>query len=237
MDKVLAVGKVITEQLSSLHFFYPLLGVLIGVYITYKLTIHRDRVFAANDAYKTIYSSMYIRLATIKINIELKKKELGRIKFRRLNKQCKRSKNITLIAKQILDVSDELHKIVKTLDEDKLSVIVISRYFAVDQIKENIRMAEISDLGLQEDQAFRELRVARLQHELALAKISFVQSILEDMKSITKNARIHDKEIRATIKFLLKIVRNARRNGVLKTYRSEQSKEVQKFDVKNLPAG
>ena len=98
-------------------------------------------------------------------------------------------------------------------------------------------MAEISDLGLQEDQAFRELRVARLQHELALAKISFVQSILEDMKSITKNARIHDKEIRATIKFLLKIVRNARRNGVMKTYRSEQSKEVQKFDVKNLPAG
>jgi hypothetical protein len=78
MDNVLAVGKVITEQLSSLHFFYPLLGVLIGVYITYKLTIHRDRVFAANDAYKTIYSSLYIRLATIKINIELKKKELGR---------------------------------------------------------------------------------------------------------------------------------------------------------------
>lgn len=237
MDNLIAASKVLMEQLLSMNVYSPLLGVLIGAYITYKLTVDRDRVLAANEAYKTIYGSMYIRLATIKINIELKKKELGRIKFRKLNKQCKKSKNITLIAKQVLDVSDELHKIVKTLNEEKLSAIVISRYFAVEQIRENIRLAEISDLGLNEDPASREIRIARLQYELAIARISFVHSILEDMKKISKNARIQDKEIRATIKFLLKIVRNARKNGVLKTYRLEQSREVQKFEMKNLPAG
>lgn len=237
MENLIAVSKVVMAQLLSLNVYSPLLGVLIGALITYKLTVDRDRVLAANEAYKTIYGSMYIRLATIKINIELKKKELGRINFRRLNKQCKKSKNITLIAKQVLDVSDELHKIVKTLDEDKLSAIVITRYFAVDQIRENIRLAEISDLGFNEDHASREIRIARLQYELTLAKISFVQSILEDMKKITKNARVKDKEIRTTIKFLLKTCKTASKNGVLKMYRIEQPKEVQKYDVKNLPAG
>ena len=237
MDNLLAASKITLDALLSLNGFSLLLGVLIGVYITYKLTVDHNRVLAASEAYKTIYSSMYIRLATIKINLELKKKELGRRNFRRLNKQCKKSKNVTLIAKQVLDVSDELHKIVKTVEEDKLSAIVISRYFAIEQIRENIKLAEISDLGYNEDLASREIRITRLQYELALAKISFVQSILDDMKKITKSARIKDKETRATIKFLLKTTKAARNNGVLKMYHIAQPDKVNRIDVKNLPAG
>lgn len=237
MDNLIAVSRLIMESLLLFNIYSPLLGVLIGVYVTYKLTVDRERVIVANDAYKTVYSSFFIKLSTIKINIEIKKKEIGKRNFRKLDKQCRESKKITLIAKQILEVSDDLHKMVKKLDQDKLSVIVISRYFAIEQIRDQLRLAEISALGFGEDINFREGRIARLNYELALAKISFVHSILEDMKKISKVARIKDKETRATIKFLRKTCRAARKNGVLKMYRVEMPAEVKRYDVKNLPAG
>lgn len=237
MDKLLAVSKLLTEPLLSLNFYGPLLGVLIGVYVTYKLTVDRERVIVANNAYKTVYGSFYIKLSTVKMNIEIKKKELGSLKFKKLNKQCRKTKNISLIAKQILDVSDDLHKMVKKQDQDKLSLIVISRFFAIEQIKEQLRLAEISALGFGEDKKFRESRISRLNYELAIAKISFVQGIVEDMKKISKTARIRDKETKTTIKYLQRTCRAARKNGVLKMYRIEMPNEVKQFEVKNLPAG
>lgn len=237
MDKLLAVSKVLIEPLLSLNFYGPLFGVLIGVYITYKLTVDRERVIVANNAYKTVYGSFFIKLSTVKLNIEIKKKELGNLKFRKLNKQFRRTKNISLIAKQILDVSDDLHKMVKKHDQDKLSLIVISRFFAIEQIKEQIRLAEISSLGFGEDKKYRESRISRLNYELAIAKISFVQGILEDMKKISKTARVRDKETKTTIKYLLRTCRGARKNGVLKMYRIEMPNEVKQFEVKNIPAG
>ena len=156
MDKVIAISKPGIEPLLSLNIYSLLLGVLIGVYVTYKLTIDKNRIMAANDAYKTVYGSFFIKLSTIKINIKIKKKEYGKRNFRKLNKQNKKNKNITLIAKQILDVSDEIHKMVNKDDQDKLSMIVISRYFAVEKIKEQIRILEISMLELGEEEQYRE---------------------------------------------------------------------------------
>ena len=141
---------------------------------------------AANDAYKTVYGSLFIKLSTIKINIEIRKKEYGERNFKKLNKQSKKNKNITLVAKQIIDVSDDIHKMVNKHDQDKLSMIVISRYFTVEQIKEQIRILEISMLGLGEEEQIRENRIARLNYELVCAKISFVQGIIEDMKKILR---------------------------------------------------
>lgn len=237
MDKIIAFSKIFIEPLLSLNIYSPLLGVLIGVYITYKLTINRDRILVANEAYKTVYGSLFIKLSTIKLNIEIKKKEYGKRNFRKLNKQSKKNKNISLIAKQILDVSDDIHKMVKNYDQDKLSTIVISRFFAIEQIKEQIRFTEISVLGLGEEKKFRESRIARLNYELACAKISFVQVILEDMQKISKSARIKDKETKETIKFLLKTCRVAKKKEVSKMYGTEKSKDVKIFDVKNISIG
>jgi hypothetical protein len=237
MDKLIAISKLLIEPLLSLNIYSPLLGVLIGVYITYKLRIDRDRIMAANDAYKTVYGSLFIKLSTIKINIEIRRKEYGKRNFRKLNKQSKKNKNITLIAKQIIDVSDDIHKMVKKHDQDKLSMIVISRYFAVEQIKEQIRILEISLLGLGEEEQVRENRIARLNYELACAKISFVQGILEDIQKILKAARIKDQETKKNIKFLLKTCRAAKKNEVSKRYGIEKSKDVKIFDAKNKPTG
>ena len=237
MDKLIAFSKLLIEPLLSLNIYSPLLGVLIGVYVTSKLRIDRDRIMAANDAYKTVYGSLFIKLSTIKINIEIRKKEYGKRNFRKLNKQSKKNKNITLIAKQIIDVSDEIHKMVKKHDQDKLSMIVISRYFAVEQIKEQIRILEISILGFGEEKKYRERRIARLNYELACAKISFVQGILEDMKKILKTARIKDREMKKSIKFLLKTCRAAKKNEVSKSYGIEKSRNVKIFDAKKKTAG
>ena len=237
MDKSIAISKLLIEPLLSLNIYSPLLGVLIGVYVTYKLTIDRDRIIAAKDAYKTVYGSLFIKLSTIKINIEIKKKEYGERNFRKLNKQSKKNKNVTLITKQILDVSDDIHKMVNIHNQDKLSMIVISRYFAVEQIKEQIRILEISMLGLGEEEQFRENRIARLNYELACAKISYVQGILEDMQKILKAARIEDREMKKNIKFLLKTCRAAKKNEVSKEYGIEKSKNVKIFDAKKKTAG
>ena len=129
MDNVIAISKLVIEKLLSLNISSLLLGVLIGVYVTYKLTIDRDRIMEASNAYKTVYGSLFIKLSTIKIKIEIKKKEFGERNFRKLNKQNKKNRNITLIAKQILDVSDDIHKMVNIHDQDKLSMIVISNIF------------------------------------------------------------------------------------------------------------
>jgi hypothetical protein len=237
MDKVIAFSKSLIETLLLFNIYSPLLGVLIGVYVTYKLTIDKNRIMAANDAYKTVYGSFFIKLSTIKINIEIKKKAYGKRNFRKLNKQSKKNKNITLIAKQILDVSDDIHKMVKKDDQDKLSMIVISRYIAVEQLKEQIRILEISMLGFGEEKQFRESRIALLNYELACAKISFVQGILEDIQKILKAARIKDQETKKNIKFLLKTCRAAKKNEVSKRYGIEKSKDVKIFDAKNKPTG
>ena len=57
--------------------YSPVFGVLIGVYITYKLMTDKDRIMAASDAYKTVYGSLLIKLSTIKIKIDIKKTEYG----------------------------------------------------------------------------------------------------------------------------------------------------------------
>lgn len=224
------------QPILSLNMYSPLLGVLIGVFVTYKLTVDRDRLMVASEAYKTVYGSLFMKLSTIKINIEIKQKEYGKRNFRKLNKQCKKNKNITLIAKQILDVSDEIHKTVKVHDHSHFSAVVISRYYAVDQIREQLRLAEISDLGFGEDEKFRESRITRLNYELALAKIALVQGILEDLKKISAAARIKDRETKATIRFLLKTCKAARKNGVLKKYRIAVRNDVKRFEVQNIPA-
>ena len=237
MDNVIAISKLVIEKLLSLNISSLLLGVLIGVYVTYKLTIDRDRIKEANDAYKTVYGSLFIKLSTIKINIEIKKKEFGERNFRKLNKQNKKNRNITLIAKQILDVSDDIHKMVNIHDQDKLSMIVISRYFAVEKIKEQIRILEISMLELGEEEQYRENRIARLNYELACAKVSFAQGILEDIQKILKVARINDREMKKNIKFLLKTCRAAKKKEVSKRYGIEKSKNVKIYDAKKKTAG
>ena len=237
MDNVIAISKLVIEKLLTLNISSLLLGVLIGVYVTYKLTIDRDRIMEANDAYKTVYGSLFIKLSTIKINIEIKKKEFGERNFRKLNKQNKKNRNITLIAKQILDVSDDIHKMVNIHDQDKLSMIVISRYFAVEKIKEQIRILEISMLELGEEEQYRENRIARLNYELACAKISFAQGILEDIQKILKVARINNLEMKKNIKFLLKTCRAAKKKEVSKRYGIEKSKNVKIYDAKKKTAG
>ena len=237
MDNVIAISKLVIEKLLSLNISSLLLGVLIGVYVTYKLTIDRDRIKEANNAYKTVYGSLFIKLSTIKINIEIKKKEFGERNFRKLNKQNKKNRNITLIAKQILDVSDDIHKMVNIHDQDKLSMIVISRYFAVEKIKEQIRILEISMLELGEEEQYRENRIARLNYELACAKVSFAQGILEDIQKILKVARINDREMKKNIKFLLKTCRAAKKKEVSKRYGIEKSKNVKIYDAKKKTAG
>ncbi|MDR7079811.1 hypothetical protein J2Y03_004869 [Neobacillus niacini] len=237
MDNVIAISKLVIEKLLSLNISSLLLGVLIGVYVTYKLTIDRNRIMEANDAYKTVYGSLFIKLSTIKINIEIKKKEFGERNFRKLNKQNKKNRNITLIAKQILDVSDDIHKMVNIHDQDKLSMIVISRYFAVEKIKEQIRILEISMLELGEEEQYRENRIARLNYELACAKISFAQGILADIQKILKVARINDREMKKNIKFLLKTCRAAKKKEVSKRYGIEKSKNVKIYDAKKKTAG
>ena len=216
--------------------YSPLFGVLIGVYITYKLTIDKDRIMEANDAYKTVYGSLLIKLSTIKIKIDIKKTEYGEINFRKLNKQSKKNKSISFMAQLILDVSDDIYKMVRKHDQDKLSMSVISNYFAIEQIKEQLRLLEISMLGGEEKQ-FRESRIARLNHELARAKISFVQAILVDIRKISKLARIKDKETKKNIKFLLSICRSVKKNGMSKKYGLRESNNVQRFNVKNQHAG
>ncbi len=237
MDQVIAISKLLIEPLQSLNIYSTLLGVLIGVYATYKLTTDRDCIMAANEAYKTVYGSLFIKLSTIKINIEIKKKEYGERSFKKLNKLSKKNKNITLIAKQIIDVSDDIHKMVNKHYQDKLSLIVISKYFTVEQIKEQIRILEISMLGLGEAEQFRENRIARLNYELVCAKISFVQGIIEDMQKILKVARIKDRETKKIIKFLLKTCRAAKKNEVSKRYGIEKSKNVKIFDANKKTAG
>lgn len=236
MDKVIAFSKLLMELLLSLNMYSPLLGVLIGVYVTYKLTVDRDRIMVANDAFKTVYGSIFIKLSTIKINIEMKEMEYGKRNFRKLNKKSKKNKNITLIAKQILDVSDDILKMVKKHDQDKLSMMVISRYFAVEQLKEQIRVLEISMLGLDEEKQFRDSRIARLNYELACAKISLVLGILEDMQHIIKAERNKEKEMKSNIKFLLKTCRAAKKRGVSKGYGLETLRNVEQLDAKNKTA-
>lgn len=237
MDKVIANSKPLFEELLSLNIYSPILGVLIGVYITYKLTIDRNRLMLANDVYKTVYASLFIKLTTIKINIDIKKKEYGNRNFRKLNKQSMKNNNITLVAQQILDVSDDIHKMVKTYDQDKLSLIVISRYFAVEQIKEQLRFLEISILGFSEDKTLRESRIARLNFELACSKISFVQGILDDIQRIIKAAKIKDKETKKNIKFLLKVCKAVKKHEVSKKYGIRHPYEVKIFNVKNKHTG
>ncbi|WP_090831957.1 hypothetical protein [Bacillus sp. UNCCL13] len=237
MDKIIAFCKLLFEPPLLLYIYSPLLGVLIGVYITYKLTIDRDRITVANNTYITAYRFIYIKLSTIKINIDIKKKELGNKNFRKLNKQSKKTKNITLVSKHILDVSDEIHKLIKKQNQDNLSMVVISRYFALEQIKEQIRMAEISVLGIDEDKNIRESRIARLYYELACTKILFVQGILEDMQKMSKAARIKDKEMKTTIKFLIKTCRNAKKKGVSKMYGIDIPKHLKLYNLENKSVG
>jgi hypothetical protein len=234
MDKLIALGKPFIESFLSLYIYSTLLGVLLGAYITYKLTIGRDRITAADDAYKTFYSSFFVKLYTIKANIEVKKKECGKRNFKKLNKKSRKYKNISLIARQILDVSDDMLEIVNNYDQNKFSMVVISRYFAVEQIKEQIRITETSILGFREERKFKDSRIARLNYELACAKISFVQAILEDMQKISKVARIKDKETKETIKFILKTCRAAKKKEVLKMNAIEESREVKVFNEKNI---
>jgi hypothetical protein len=234
MDKLIALGKPFIESFLSLYIYSTLLGVLIGAYITYKLTIDRDRITAADDAYKTFYGSFFIKLYTIKANIEIKKKQCGKRNFKKLNKKSRKYKNISLIARQILDVSDDMLEIVNNYDQNKFSMVVISRYFAVEQIKEQIRITETSILGFREERKYKDGRIARLNYELACAKISFVQAILEDMQKISKVARIKDKETKETIKFILKTCRAAKKKEVLKIDGIEESKEVKIFSEKNI---
>ena len=140
------------------------------------------------------------------------------------------------MAQLILDVSDDIYKMVRKHDQDKLSVSVISNYFVIEQIKEQLRLLEISMLSGEEKQ-FRESRIARLNHELARAKISFVQGILEDIRKISKLARIKDKETKKNIKFLLKMCRAVKKNGMSKKYGLRESNNVQTFKAKNQQVG
>jgi hypothetical protein len=234
MEKLIAFGRPFIEPFLSLYIYSTLLGVLIGVYITYKLTIDRDRITAANDVYKTLYGSFFIRLYTIKANIEIKKNKYGKRNFMKLNKRSRKYKNTNLIGRQILDVSDDMLEIVNKYDLSKFSMIVISRYFAVEQIKEQIRITETSILGFREERKLKDSRIARLNYELASAKISFVQAILEDMQKISKVARIKDKETKETIKFILKACRAAKKKAVLKMNGIEESREVKVFNEKNI---
>lgn len=236
MDKLIAFSKPFIEPFLSVYIYSTLLGVLIGVYITYKLTINRDRIIVANDAYRTLYSAFFIKLATFKTNIEIQKKEYGKITFKKLNKESKKFKNISLIGKQILELSDDFHKMAKKY-QVKFSMIAISRYFAIEQIKEQIRLAESSGLGSGEEKKFSESRTARLYYQLACAKISFVQAILEDMQKISKVLRIKDKETKETIKFFLKTCMAAKKKEISKMYGTLESKNIQAFDEKDILAG
>ena len=51
MDQVIAYSNLLIEVLRSLYMYSPVFGVLIGVYITYKLMTDKDRIMAASDAY------------------------------------------------------------------------------------------------------------------------------------------------------------------------------------------
>lgn len=229
MDQVIAFTKPLMDQLLSLTMFLPLLGVLIGAYLTYKFTIDRDRMMAANDAYKTVYGAFFIKLSAIKINIELKKKEYGERNFRKLNKQCKKRGNMTFTAKLILDASDDLYNMVKKHDQDKLSMTVIARYFAVEQMKEQLRILELSILAGEEKQ-LRESKIALLQNELAQAKIAFVQGIIEDIQKLLKSAKSKDSKTKKQIKFLLKLCKTVKKNGLSKRNGYETSHHVKVVD-------
>lgn len=237
MDNLIAFSKPFIEPLLSLYIYSPLIGVLIGVYITYKFTIDRDRMMVANEAYKTLYGAFFIKLSTIKINIEIKKKEYGKRTFRKLNKETLKYKNISLIAKLIIEVSDDIHKMVKRHDHDKLSMVVVSRYFTVEQLKEQICLNEMSVLDFGEDKKLRMSRIARLHYELVSAKISFVQALLEDMQKISKMGRVKDKEMKETIKFLLRTCRRVKKREISKMYGFNESKNIKIITEKNIHAG
>ena len=92
-------------------------------------------------------------------------------------------------------------------------------------------------LELGEEEQYRENRIARLNYELACAKISFAQGILEDIQKILKVARINDREMKKNIKFLLKTCRAAKKKEVSKRYGIEKSKNVKIYDAKKKTAG
>lgn len=237
MDNVIVASKQILESILSLNMYSPLLGVLIGVYITYKLIIDKERIMEASDAYKTVYGSLYIKLSSIKTNIEVMKKQYGRSKFNSINKQSKVNKYISLTALQIVNVSDEILKVIQKNGQDKLSITVLSRYFEIEHIKEQIKLAEISVLGGWENQDFREGRIARLHYELAYAKISFVQVLLEDMLEISKAAKFKNKETKLTIYYLKRLCKKAKKKDLSKKYGVDISKNIKIFDVVNKSTG
>lgn len=237
MDNLIVASKQILESISALDMFSPLLGVVIGVYITYKLIIDKERIMEASDAYKSVYGSLFIKLSSIKTNIEVMKKQYGRSKLNTINKQSKLNKNISLTALQILTASDEVIKTIQKNGQDKLSLTVLSRYFAIEHIKEQIKLAEISVLGGWENQDFREGRIARLHYELAYAKITFVQVLLEDMLKISKAAKYKNTETKTTIRFLIKLCKKAKNRDLSKKYGVDLSKNSKILDVVNKSTG
>lgn len=237
MERMNDFSKLLNDPLLLFNIFSPLIGLLLGSFITYKVVQGRLKRTAANDSFKKVYGSIYIKLFNTRVNLEIKKKELGNKKFRKFNKECKKRKSINLTTQQIIGVADDILKMVKKEDKERLSLIATSKYFAIEQIRNQISLAEISVLGISEDYNFREKRIGRLYYELACAKISFIQAILVDIHKILQAASIQDKEIKTTVRFLLKTCRNAKKKGVSKLYGIELPNHLKLFDKENKFVG
>jgi hypothetical protein len=221
----------------SINTYSILLGAFVVGYIAYRLGKRRGRVKTVDSAYKTLYATFYIKLASFRTNIQIKKIEHGKRNFKKLNNESKKNNNISMTAKKILDVSDEMRTMLRRQDHREINTKVISEYLAIDEIEEQIRLIENSGLGFGKKKKIRQARVARLYYELACAKISFVQSVLEDMKKISWSEGAKDKETKETIRFLIKVCKRAKKKEVSKVYGIEESKGVKSFNERDALAG